>query len=442
MKGRRWNMRQSRRRNNPFKIIILLGIVAFLVYVNLTVEPLSTTLFLASPTPTISAETYIAQAENLASEGKYSLALQEYERAIMADPEDYTNHLAAARLLAYSGDYEGAVEKSSNAILLNQSSSMAEAVQGFAQGLLGDYLDAESSLNRAIELDSGNAAAYAYYSLVLSKKVFNGDEVLGDLDQAIEASRNAQSIAPNSFETHWARGKVLEITSNYEDAVAELEQAVALNDNVAELHIDLGLNYRYMGENDQAVEEFTRANTLNPSDSYPETLIAGTYVNIGEYSKAIQYAQQALDDDPEDPYMYGNLGMWYRKNFQLSEAVLMLKMAIQGGVSSEGYVVEGLPLSNTTRIIEYYTAYGLALMDLGYCSEANDIAQSLLQSISNDEVTSYNANTILSTCNDKLNDAQLLKLPTPTMIPTWTPQPTPTPTQEPTTEVTPTAQLY
>jgi tetratricopeptide (TPR) repeat protein len=235
---------------------------------------------------------------------------------------------------------------------------------------------------------------------------------------------------------------VLEITSNYEDAVAELEQAVALNDNVSELHIDLGLNYRSTSENDKAVEEFTRANTLNPTDSYPETLISKTYYKIGEFSKAIQYGQQAVEDDPEDPYMYGNLGLSYRKNYQLGEAILMLKLAISGGVTSEGHVVEGLPLSNNQNVIEYYTAYGLALMDMGYCNEANDIAQSLLQSITNDEITSWNANTILTTCNEKLNDAQLLKLPTPTMIPTWTPQPTATPTQEPTPEVTPTAQLY
>ena len=160
MKGRRWNMRQSRRRNNPFKIIILLGIVAFLVYVNLTVEPLSSTLFLASPTPTISAETYIAQAENLASEGKYSLALQEYERAIMADPEDYTNHLAAARLLAYSGDYEGAVEKSSNANSAQSKQQHGRGCAGFCPG--GCWVitwTQKAALNRAIELDSSNAAA-------------------------------------------------------------------------------------------------------------------------------------------------------------------------------------------------------------------------------------------------------------------------------------------
>ncbi len=433
-------MRQSRRRSNPFKVLLLLVIVAFLVYVNLTVEPLSPTLFLASPTPTTSAETYLAQAENLASEGKFTQALAEYEKAIMADPQNPALYLAAAKLNLYSGDYEEAIENSSNAILLNPTSSMGEAIQGFAQGMLGNYLDSEGSLNRAIELDSSNAAAYAYMSIVLSQKVINGEEVLGDLDQAIEASRNAQAIAPDALETHWARGNVLEITSNYEDAVAELEQAVAKNENVAELHIALGRNYRYLDQNDKAVEEYTRANALNPGDSLPETLIARTYANIGEYGKAIQYAQQAVDDDPADPYMYGNLGTMYKKNYQYNEAILMLKLAIRGGINPNGVVVEGLPLSNTARIVEYYYSYGLALMELGYCSDAVDIAQSLLQSINDDEVATYNANYIIENCYQKMNDLQLLNLPTPTMIPTWTPQPSAPPTLEPTPLVTFTPQ--
>ncbi len=88
IKGRQWNMRQKQRRNNPFKLIFLLAIIGFLVYVNLTVEPLSSTIFLASPTPTVSAETYLAQAENLASEGKYTQALAEYQKAILADPQN------------------------------------------------------------------------------------------------------------------------------------------------------------------------------------------------------------------------------------------------------------------------------------------------------------------------------------------------------------------
>ncbi|MCD6356595.1 MAG: hypothetical protein J7L66_04835, partial [Anaerolineaceae bacterium] len=145
--------------------------------------------------------------------------------------------------------------------------------------------------------------------------------------------------------------------------------------------------------------------------------------------------EQGVGDAPEDPYLYGNLGVMYKQNYEFSRAVLMLKLAVRGGLTPEGVPVEGLPLSYG-RIVEYYYNYGLALMELGYCGEAVDIAQSILQSINDDEIATYNANFILDRCYQKMNDLQLHKLPTPTMIPTWTPQPSLTPTPAPTLEPT------
>ena len=428
-------MRQPKRRSNPFKIILLVVVIAFLVYVNITIEPLTPTLFLPSPMPTTSPETYVAEAVELAAQGKYSLALQAYNKAILADPRNPTNYVASARLNIYGGKYDQAIENASNAVLLDQNNSMGEALKGFAQGMQGDYLDSEASLNRAIELDPGNSTAYAYLSIILSNKILIGDEVLGDLDKSIEASRTAESIASTSLESHWARGTVLEITGNYDEAIGELENAVAINSNISALHITLGRNYRFLEKYDLAVEEFTRANALNPSDSLPETLISRTYSSIGEFGKAIQYAEQAVADDPEEPYLYGNLGVMYKQNYEFSRAILMLELAVRGGITPEGVLVKGLPLSYG-RIVEYYYNYGLALAELGYCGEAVDIAQSILQSINEDTIAIYNANFILDRCYQKMNDLQLHKLPTPTMIPTWTPQPSPTPTLAPTVEPT------
>ena len=431
-------MRQPRNRRSPLKILILVIVVAFLVYVNITIEPLSPTMFLPSPTPTISPEMFVAEAEEYAAEGKYSLALQAYDRAIKSSPQDPTNYIAASKLNLYAGNYDAAIDNASNAVLLDQNNSMGSAIQGFALGMQGNYLEGESALNRAIELDPSNAAAYAYLSIMLSNKILIGDEVLGDLDKAIEASRTAESIAANSLESRWARGTVFEITGNYNEAITELEQAVAINTNIAELHITLGRNYRFLEEYDLAVEEFTRANALNPSDSFPDTLISRTYSSIGEFGRAIQYVEQAVADEPDDPYLYGNLGVMYKQNFQFNEAVLMLKLAVEGGLTPEGVIVEGLPLA-AGRVVEYYYNYGLALMELGYCGgdgQANDLAQSILQSINDDEIATYNANFILERCNQKINDLQLLNLPAPTMIPTWTPRPSATPTPAPTVEPT------
>ncbi|HEY60145.1 MAG TPA: tetratricopeptide repeat protein [Anaerolineae bacterium] len=423
-------MRRKNRRPNLIRIVLLLGLIAVLVYVNQAVEPLSPSLFLPSPTPTISPENFIAEAESFAAEGKFALALQAYNRAIIADPQNPANYLASSRLQVYSGNYEEAVKNASNALLLNPDSSQAEALKGIASGMIGEYLDAEASLNRAIELDPSNAFAYAYLSIIYSQKIMLGEDVLGNLDSAIENSHKAQAIAPDALETYWARGMVLEITGNYEEAIIEFEAAITQNRNIAELHLAIGRNYRFLQQYDRAVEEFTRANALNPTDPLPDTYISRTYASVGEFAKAIQYAEQAVADAPDDPYMYGNLGVMYKQNYQLEQAILTLRLAVQGGATPEGIVVEGLPLAYG-RIVEYYYNYGLALMELGYCGDAVSIGQAILQSITEDEYAVYNANHILERCFEKMNDLQLLKLPTPTMIPTWTPQPSPTPTPTP-----------
>ena len=163
---------------------------------------------------------------------------------------------------------------------------------------------------------------------------------------------------------------------------------------------------------------------------------AGLTVNIIQPGEV--YAEQAVADEPNDPYLYGNLGVMYKQNYEFNDAILALKLAVRGGATPEGVLVEGLPLANG-RIVEYYYNYGIALMELGYCGEAVDIAQSILQSINEDEIAIYNANFILDRCYQKMNDLQLQKLPTPTMIPTWTPQPTATATPAPT--AVPTATL-
>ena len=432
-------MRRKNRRPNWLKILGLLIVIAFLVYINQAIEPLSPFLFLPPPTPTIPPEDFIAEAESLASEGKYSLALQTYEKAIMADPQDPSIYTAAARLNVYSGIYEKAIDQASNALLLNPENSQAEALKGIAYGFLGEYLEAESALNRAIKLDPSNAFAYAYLSIVYSQKILLGEDVLGELDGAIEASRKAEAIAPGSLETKWARGMVLEITGNYEDAVLEYEAAINQNSNIAKLHLALGRNYRFLQQYDRAIEEFTKANALNPTDPDPDTYISRTYASVGEFAKAIQYAEQAVADVPDDPYLYGNLGVMYKQNYQLEQAINALKIAIKGGLTPEGASVEGLPLAYG-RVVEYYYNYGLALMELSYCSEAVNIAQAILQSMQNDEIAVYNANVILDRCYKILNDFQLSKLPTPTMIPTWTPQPSPTPQPSATPEPTKTGQ--
>jgi len=416
-------MNQPHSFTNLWRLLLLVVVAAFLIYVNQVVEPLSPSLFLPSPTPTTLPESFITNAESLVTQGKYSQAIAEYQKAIQSDPKDPANYISMASLYIYNGNYSQAVTAASNALLLKNNSSQAEALKGFAQGLNGDYLDGTGSLDRAVQLDPSNPYAYAYQGILYAQQIIDGQNVSGNLEKAIEASRKAVLIAPNALETHWARGVVLEVTANYTDAITEFQAAVAQNANIAALHMALGRNYKALQKFDTAVEEFTKASALNPTDPNPVLNISRVYAGIGEYAKAIQYAEQAVANSPTDPFMYGNLGSLYFKNRMYPEAFFALKLSVRGGTTPEGVAVQGLSLG-PGRIGEYYYDYGMTLMRLGYCGEAVQIAQAVQQALSDDEIAVYNSQYTIDNCQSVLKS----NLPTPTFLPSPTARPTGTPT--------------
>jgi tetratricopeptide (TPR) repeat protein len=210
----------------------------------------------------------------------------------------------------------------------------------------------------------------------------------------------AEQIAPNTMETHRARGLVLEITANYEESVREFEAAVAIDPNIADLHLALGRNYRALQLYDQAVQEFNRANALNPTDPMPLLLISRTYATVGEFAKAIQFAQQAIRANPTDPFLYGNLGTMYYRNRQYTDAVKALRTAIKGGLSEDGAEINGIPIDTAGRIPEYYSLYGLALGRTADCNEGLQISQLIQQALPNDETALFNAGEIINICQE------------------------------------------
>ncbi len=261
---------------------------------------------------------------------------------------------------------------------------------------------------------------------ILALRVEAGLEELDTMDLAIEESRTALALEPNLLEAHWARGYVLEITSNYEDAVAELDTAIAVNSNVARVHLALGRNLINTGDLDRSVFEFTKAYSLNPTDSTPNLFISRVYGMLGEWDKGIQYGSLALRDDPQDPQLYSNLGTLYFRKGQYNQALPYLETAVRGGTAEDGQVVEGIPLSYASGVIELYSRYGLALARINRCNEAVSVANALLQNVADNADGVYNADQIIQICEENLlNPPTATPAPSPTVVtgPTATPEP-------------------
>jgi tetratricopeptide (TPR) repeat protein len=253
--------------------------------------------------------------------------------------------------------------------------------------------------------------AYAFLAEVLALQLFNGQGGINTLDRAVDASRNAVALAPNTLETHRARGLILEYTGNYDEAIFEYQQAIRINENISDLHIALGRVYFTIGDYANATEEYNRANTLNPSDPMPDFYISRAYATTGDFTNAVQYANLAVRDDPSRADLHGNLGMMYYRQRDYAKAIQPFRLALRGGATEEGIAVEPIPL-DYGRPAEYFYLYGLALARVGECGEALQISQSLQQIVPLDEVAMFNATEMLTICQ-QVADGDIVITPTP-----------------------------
>jgi len=420
-------MRRQRPKINWFLVVLVVILIAIVTYVDRFVLPTAQTPFVPTPTATREAESYVTEAENLFDQGKLLEAIDTYREAIRIKPNDPSLYIALARVQIFAGKYDDALVNAEDSLLLNPNSSMAHAVHGWALTQKGEYTDADDALKSALELDPNNGLAHAYNAFLYGAMYENGVGPYADpIQTAIDESRLATTLTPNSLEAHWARAYVLQLTDNPEQAITEYQNAIAINNNISEIHLQLGVAYKATQAIDKALQEYNLADTLNPTDYRPNLYSSRALANIGEFSRAAQYAETAVGDDPTDPYLRGNWAYMLYKANDPASALEQFGLALNGGETEDGQTVQALPpggnetwSGNDTWISIYYYTYDIALAQDGRCSEVLTLTQTILDSFRNDEYAPYNAQYAQNLCTEGVGALS--------PQPSATPEPTPNP---------------
>jgi len=239
------------------------------------------------------------------------------------------------------------------------------------------------------------------------------------IQTAIDESRTATTLAPDSLEAHWARAYIYQLTDNRELAVQEYLAAININKNISEIHLQLGVTYKALGVIDQAIQQYTLANTLNPSDYLPELYSSRALASVGQYIQAEQYASAAVQDAPADPYLHGNWGYMLYKNNDWPTAIEQLSLTINGGKATDGQAIQALTPTNTdTWVALYYYTYALVLAQSDRCSEALPLTQTILDAFRANEYAVYNAKYAQDFCAKTIGTGTPQALPTPGITPT------------------------
>jgi tetratricopeptide (TPR) repeat protein len=379
-------------------VIILIVIVT---YLDRFVLPTAQAPFMPTPTTTREPESYVTEAEGLFDQGKLLQAIDTYTEAIRIKPDDPTLYIALSRVQVFAGKYADALVNAENSLLLNPNSSMAYAVRGWALTQEGKFVEADDSLKSALQLDPNNGLAHAYNAFLYGKMTEdNAGPYTDPIQTAIDESRTATTLAPNSLEAYWARAYVLQLTDNSEQAVTEYQHAININKNISEIHLELGVTYKGLGVIDQAIQEYTLANTINPSDFRPELYSSRALASIGSFPQANQYAESAVNDSPTDPYLRGNWAYMLYKNNEWPTALEQFGLAINGGTTEDDQTIQPLSVTeyDTVWVSKYYYNYAILLAQSNHCSEALLLTQKILDYFRADEYAIPNVEYALSFC--------------------------------------------
>jgi tetratricopeptide (TPR) repeat protein len=408
-------------------VVMILALVWMLQQMNKgEIQP----LFLATPTPTRSADSHALEGDANFTSGKLDDAILAYQQAVLVDPNNAEIWSKLARIQTYSSAFLItneqkkerlliALESARKAVEIAPDDSMAHAILAFTLDWNANssfYLEdpqqvqrfltqAEQEALRALQLDSTNTLALAYYAEVLldQQKWSQAEQYI---DQALQ-----REDADQLMDVHRINAYLLETLGQYNLAITEYDKAIEIAPNFTFLYIRAGANYRRLAFEipnidaarpvyEQSLEYFEKAANINlqigVEDPQPYLSISRTYSQLGEYFIAARNVQKALEYEPTNADIYGQLGIVFFRSRNYEGSVFSLKCATYGCSGDDSckgrglercfteeslaedlreYPVEIQPLGLDPDTVVYYYTYGSVLAALSrpadnQCGEA------------------------------------------------------------------------
>lgn len=232
---------------------------------------------------------------------------------------------------------------------------------------------------RAIELDADYGPAFAGLAMVHATLYEWFGAQQDDLVGAERASQRALKLAPGLAEAHVARGFVLSLSGQYDDAAQEFAAAIRLNSHLfdayyyfartsfqrgdvprsAELfrkagearqedfqsYMLLGQSLRMLGREEEAkaatkegIARAERMLALNPTDGRALSLGSGSLFHDNQAVRAMEWSQRALKLYPNDSTTLVNGACLHAKLGQNDQALELLERAFTRGWGKRDWI--------------------------------------------------------------------------------------------------------
>ena len=362
-----------RRRRSVWRWLLLYVLVigAFLFFVDSQfsqLQMMALDMIGQAPPPTPFASELATQAMERFRTGDLHGAAQLLRRAVMQQPTNVDYMYEYGRILLELGldepqYYEEAVQVGDQAIQASARDPRGYALKARALDLTGDPANAVPVAQAGLQYDRSFAPLY----VALASAYLRIDRY----DVALESAERAIDLDPLDPSARRVYAYTLIWVGRREEALNQLEEAVALNPNLASPYFELASMYRTMGLQDPnggveyyalAIATYEQVLAMQPNNAKAYLRMCEAYTQVGEHRRGQGYCDDALALNPNYAQAYRALGQTQYPQRNYEGAIESFERCVELG----------------SQEIECYYLRGLAHYYLGQCNEAWDILSDAL----------------------------------------------------------------
>lgn len=219
-------------------------------------------------------EVFYFRGRNALADGKYSLAIENFNILARLDTTDYWTFF----------------------------------YRGIAKYNLGDLRGAMQDFDTSVRLDPVFTDGYHYRAITKSR--FGGyDEALADLQRAIE-------LRPGFIGLYFSRGVTYFLAQQFDNAVKDFDRYIRKEPRDPAAYLNRGASYLFLGDTLKAFNDYNKAIKLDRYD--PEGYIrrGRLYAEQEKYTEAVQDMDRAIELEPDNAFAYFNRALM---NYELND---------------------------------------------------------------------------------------------------------------------------
>jgi protein O-mannosyl-transferase len=183
------------------------------------------------------------------------------------------------------------------------------------------YEDSETLWRATLQRSPGSTIARNNLSQILLKK--------GDLDHALELTREALVMDPDDAVAHNNLGYGLLEKGQVDEAIVQCQQSIALQPNAPDAYYNLGQALLKKGQFEPAITNFEMAVRLNPD--YPAAFcnLGYAFLQAGQIPAATASYVKSIDLDPDYALPHNDLGSIFLRQGRTNDALAQFQRAAE-----------------------------------------------------------------------------------------------------------------